>query len=208
MRQQSGFTLVEIAIVLVIIGLLLGGVLKGQEIITNAKIKNLESDFNGISAAIYSYQDRYRAIPGDDKNTVTRWGATVAAGDGNSKIASGGTIHKFDSTTAGEESRLFWLHLRNAGLVTGAKTSQDQPLNAFGGITGVSNDSTTNGSTAGTTIPGLFVGFTQIPGNIAVILETQSDDQVANTGSIRSDQADYSTNNGSSLVLHKLYFAL
>jgi len=208
MRQQAGFTLVEIAIVLVIIGLLLGGVLKGQEIITNAKIKNLESDFNGISAAIYSYQDRYRSIPGDDKNAATRWGATVASGDGNSKIAAGNAIHKFDSTTAGDESRLFWLHLRNAGLVTGAKTSQDQPLNAFGGITGVSNDSTTNGSTAGTTIPGLFVGFTQIPGNIAVILETQSDDQVANTGSIRSDQADYATNNGSSLILHKLYFAL
>jgi prepilin-type N-terminal cleavage/methylation domain-containing protein len=209
MRQQAGFTLVEIAIVLVIIGLLLGGVLKGQEIITNAKIKNLESDFNGISAAIYSYQDRYRAIPGDDKNTATRWGATVPSGDGNSKIAAGATIHKFDSTTAGEESRLFWLHLRNAGLVTGAKTSQDQPLNAFGGITGVSNDSNANGSTStGTTIPGLFVGFTQIPGNIAVILETQSDDQLANTGSIRSDQSDYTVNNGSSLVLHKLYFAL
>ncbi|MDD2814612.1 MAG: prepilin-type N-terminal cleavage/methylation domain-containing protein [Thiotrichaceae bacterium] len=209
MRQQSGFTLVEIAIVLVIIGLLLGGVLKGQEIITNAKIKNLESDFNGISAAIYSYQDRYRAIPGDDKNAATRWtGTGVTSGDGNSKIALGNTIHKFDSATAGEESRLFWLHLRNAGLVTGAKTSQDQPLNAFGGITGVSNDSTANGSTAGTTIPGLFVGFTQIPGNIAVILETQSDDQLANTGSIRSDQSDYTANNGSSLVLHKLFFAL
>lgn len=207
MRQQAGFTLVEIAIVLVIIGLLLGGVLKGQEIITNAKIKNLESDFNGISAAIYSYQDRYRAIPGDDKNTETRWGSTVTKGDGNSKIASGSTIHKFDSTTTGEESRLFWLHLRNAGLVTGAKTSQDQPLNAFGGITGVSNDSLTN-SAKGTTIPGLFVGFTQIPGNIAVILETQSDDQAADLGSIRSDQADYATTNGSSLVLHKLYFAL
>ena len=52
MKKQAGITLVEIAIVLVIIGLLLGGVLKGQEIITNAKIKNLENDFNGITAAI------------------------------------------------------------------------------------------------------------------------------------------------------------
>lgn len=207
MRQQAGFTLVEIAIVLVIIGLLLGGVLKGQEIITNAKIKNLESDFNGISAAIYSYQDRYRAIPGDDKNAGARW-TGISAGDGNSKIAAGATIHKFDSTTAGEESRLFWLHLRNAGLVTGSKTVEDQPLNAFGGITGVSNDSTTNGA-QGTTIPGLFVGFTQIPGNIAVILETQSDDKLSNSGSIRSDQTDYTTgSNGTSLVLHKLFFAL
>lgn len=209
MRQQAGFTLVEIAIVLVIIGLLLGGVLKGQEIITNAKIKNLESDFNGISAAIYSYQDRYRAIPGDDRNAAARWtGGGVTSGNGDSKIGASGTPHLFDSVIPNQESRLFWLHLRNAGLVTGSKTSQDQPLNAFGGITGVSNDSSVN-LAKGTTIPGLFVGFTQIPGNIAVILETQSDDQAADTGSIRSSVADYTTgNNGSSLVLHSLYFAL
>ena len=58
---QKGFTLVEIAIVLVIIGLLLGGILKGQEMITQAKIKNAVADFSGISAAYYGYQDRYRA---------------------------------------------------------------------------------------------------------------------------------------------------
>ena len=53
-KMQSGFTLVEIAIVLVIIGLLLGGVLKGQELITQAKIKNVANDFNGLTAAIYA----------------------------------------------------------------------------------------------------------------------------------------------------------
>src|ERR1700674_5205343 len=71
--SQSGFTLVEIAIVLVIIGLLLGGILKGQEMITQAKIKNIVNDFNGITAAINSYQDRYRSLPGDDQNATTRW---------------------------------------------------------------------------------------------------------------------------------------
>ncbi len=55
---ESGFTLVEIAIVLVIIGLLLGGILKGQEMITQAKIKNIINDFNGVTAAVNSYQDR------------------------------------------------------------------------------------------------------------------------------------------------------
>ena len=73
MKKQQGFTLVEIAIVMVIIGLLLGGVLKGQEIITNARVKNVENDFNGVTAAIYSYQDRYRAIPGDDSKVGNRW---------------------------------------------------------------------------------------------------------------------------------------
>src|SRR2546425_5148673 len=72
-KRQQGFTLVEIAIVLVIIGLLLGGILKGQEMITQAKIKNVIADFSGVSAAYHGYQDRYRAIPGDDPNAATRW---------------------------------------------------------------------------------------------------------------------------------------
>ncbi len=65
-NNQKGFTLVEIAIVLVIIGLLLGGILKGQEMIVQAKIKNAITDFSGVSAAYFGYQDRYRATPGDD----------------------------------------------------------------------------------------------------------------------------------------------
>ena len=61
MKRQSGFTLVEIAIVLVIIGLLLGGVLKGQELINSAKVKNFASDIRNISTLIYAYQDQ---LPG------------------------------------------------------------------------------------------------------------------------------------------------
>src|ERR1700704_5776013 len=91
-KIQTGFTLVEIAIVLVIIGLLLGGILKGQEMITQAKIKNVIADMTGISAAMYGYQDRYRALPGDDKNAGTagggagRWGALTASGNGDGTI--------------------------------------------------------------------------------------------------------------------------
>ena len=65
-NQQKGFTLVEIAIVLVIIGLLMGGVLKGQELINSAKVKNFANDFRSISSFVYAYQDRFRALPGDD----------------------------------------------------------------------------------------------------------------------------------------------
>ena len=82
--KQTGFTLVEIAIVLVIIGLLLGGILKGQEMITQAKIKNVVNDFNGITAAVNSYQDRYRALPGDDLSAQpARLGLGGFGGDGN-----------------------------------------------------------------------------------------------------------------------------
>ena len=73
-RNQSGFTLIEIAIVLVIIGLLLGGVLKGQELINSARVKNLANDFKNIPVFIYGYQDKFRSLPGDDArlaNNVT-----------------------------------------------------------------------------------------------------------------------------------------
>ena len=134
---QRGFTLVEIAIVLVIIGLLLGGILKGQEMITQAKIKNVIADMTGISAAMYGYQDRYRALPGDDKNAPTRWTSmptpsTPPNGDG---IINGAYL----STTASDESVLFWDELRRAGFVSG--TGSDQPFNAVSGKMGVQTGS-------------------------------------------------------------------
>ena len=108
--EQRGFTLVEIAIVLVIIGLLLGGILKGQEMIVQAKIKNVVSDLNGVTAAVSSYQNRYRALPGDDKSANARWTLTNQQGDGNGTISG-----KYNTSTASDESALFWLHLRLAG---------------------------------------------------------------------------------------------
>src|SRR5262249_51166953 len=101
-RTQSGFTLVEIAIVLVIIGLLLGGILQRQEMINQAKIKNVINDFNGITVAISSYQDRYRALPGDDQNATTRWpspGPNPAKGNGDGVIA--GLYNANDTSNGG-----------------------------------------------------------------------------------------------------------
>ena len=67
MRQyrQGGFTLIEIVIVLVILGLLMGGVLKGQELITSARVRSVTSLMDGVKAAFYGFQDRYRGLPGD-----------------------------------------------------------------------------------------------------------------------------------------------
>jgi prepilin-type N-terminal cleavage/methylation domain-containing protein len=64
-RVQGGFTLIEIVIVLVILGLLMGGVLKGQELITSARVRSLNALMDGVKSAYYGFQDRYRALPGD-----------------------------------------------------------------------------------------------------------------------------------------------
>ena len=89
--KQSGFTLVEIAIVLVIVGLLLGGVLKGQELITSGKAKALYADKTAIQTAVNTYQDRFRALPGDDAAAGGRFTglACGVAGAGGSAVNSG-----------------------------------------------------------------------------------------------------------------------
>src|SRR5436190_9268805 len=134
-RKQTGFTLVEIAIVLVIIGLLLGGILKGQEMITQAKIKNVVADFSGISAAYYGYQDRYRAIPGDDPGAAARWAVAPAATSGNGNGIVAGTYNNAGAVcVAGTEACSWWDHLRRAGFVAGAGVLQ--PTNAFAGQIG------------------------------------------------------------------------
>lgn len=192
MQQQVGFTLVEIAIVLVIIGLLLTGVMKGQEIITNAKAKNIENSFKQVSAAIYTYQDRYFALPGDDKK-ATRFGESVKTGNRNGKIEG-----KFDSNTQSKESNLIWLHLRNAGLIAGKKDDYTQPNNALGGIIGVSSENVVN-------IKGTFIGFSNIPGKVATIIEAHMDDGMTKSGSIQAEPTDDVYKDGE---IYSLYFAM
>jgi prepilin-type N-terminal cleavage/methylation domain-containing protein len=174
--MQKGFTLVEIAIVLVIIGLLLGGILKGQEMITQAKIKNVMADMSGVSAAMYGYQDRYKALPGDDRNAGTatgRWGAATGSGNGDGIINN-----PYLSATAGHESLMFWDHLRRAGFISG--TGAEQPFNAVAGRMGVqTGDGPAQGTapagvlgTPGTppTVPitGLMLCSANLPDKIAI----------------------------------------
>ena len=184
--RQQGFTLVEIAIVLVIIGLLLGGILKGQEMITQAKIKNVIADFSGVSAAYHGYQDRYRAIPGDDPNAATRWTVPTAAvnGSGNGVVAG-----LYNSALATDESRLWWDHLRRAGFVSGSGTNQ--PFNAVTGLIGVQTGDGANGPVLGAGgagaggFSGLIICSANLPDKIAIAVDTQMDDGQRLSGSVR-----------------------
>jgi prepilin-type N-terminal cleavage/methylation domain-containing protein len=143
--RQAGFTLVEIAIVLVIIGLLLGGVLKGQEMIENAKIKSIVSDMKAVQAAYNGYIDRYKAIPGDD-TTVTMnargWTASAAAGGGNANGVL--TITAAQAFANGGEERSFWRAIRASGLLAGdpvgAAGVAGLPRHSAGGLMAVASD--------------------------------------------------------------------
>jgi prepilin-type N-terminal cleavage/methylation domain-containing protein len=178
-RNQSGFTLIEIAIVLVIIGLLLGGVLKGQELITQAKVKNVANDFNAVSVGVLGYQDRYKRLPGDDAN-ATRWGASAPIAT-NGTLGDGIVAGNYDSTSTTDESTVFWAHLRLAGFIGGDTTSAaeavKQPLNAAGGLLGVQRS-----------VPGLAghaVCSTNLSGKIANAIDSQFDDGKPDSGSVR-----------------------
>lgn len=209
MRQQ-GFTLVEIALVIVIIGLLVGGFFKGKELIKQAKIKSIESTFESVAKALYTYQERYHALPGDDKE-ATRFDPKITVpGTQNGKIDG-----LFDSTKMDDEPRLVWLHLRYANLIPRTfiddpqqsnSQLQEQPRNVFNGIIGISNDLNINGAKLkiGENMPGIFVGFTNIPGDIAEILDLTQDDGLANSGRVRSNRDNYQDKT----LSYKVYFYL
>ena len=181
---QRGFTLVEIAIVLVIIGLLLGGILKGQEMITQAKIKNLISDFSGVSVAYHGYVDRYRKIPGDDGDANARWTlgiASPAAGGFNDGAITGA----YASITPNDESRLFWLHLRRAGFVSG--TDQEQPFNSVAGKIGVQTGNAASPPAAALGgFTSIIVCSANLPDKMAIAVDTQMDDGAPDKGGVRA----------------------
>ncbi len=186
--RQQGFTLIEIAIVLVIIGLLLGGVLKGRELIENSKVKNAANDINGVSAAFYAYQDRYKRLPGNDGPLADlqarggSWANITLAGDNDGAIE----VTAAQTFSGAGENAAFWQHLKAAGLISGnpADTAVAAlPRNAFGGLIGITTADVMGG------LLGNKLCLSQVPGKAAASLDAQFDDGNGATGNFRATQA-------------------
>lgn len=183
MNKQSGFTLVEIAIVLVIIGLLLGGVLKGQELINSAKVKSLTGDFRTISTFVYAYQDRFRNMPGDDPRATANVGGAIGANGlpGNSRIE--GT---WNSMTNTHESYLFWEHVRRANLAVGPTEASTTAVpdfiarNSEAGRLGITGEPPMAGWGGS-----FFICSANIAGRFARQMDVNIDDGNTTTGSLR-----------------------
>lgn len=189
---QSGFTLVEIAIVLVIIGLILGGVLQGQVMIENAKYKKFVKEIDSYRAAVYTFQDKYQALPGDLATASTLLDAAAVNGNGNGAVA-GGTCN-----AAGEEACTIWSHLRYEGLIAGDPSQTGataRPNHAYGGLV-----DTIATATWGNGVNELKFFLRLIPGDVAQRYDNEFDDGDATSGRIARNGGSGSTYNQNALL--------
>jgi prepilin-type N-terminal cleavage/methylation domain-containing protein len=197
-KWQGGFTLVEIAIVLMIIGLLIGGMLRGQELITSARVRNIIDQKNAIQTAHLGFMDRYRMLPGD----LT---AAQAAIVGNG--ATGGGWGGDGGFTTALHSALYFQNLVAAGflscanctaLATGVASVANSPVNVFGGVVRVGMESGTVAGTPASFYSSLGVAPVRLimstGGSIdsAILKEVdlKSDDGLPGTGNLRFGNFD------------------
>ena len=189
MRKQQGFTLVEIAIVLVIIGLLLGGILRGQELIQNARVRNIIDQQNGIKAAFFGFQDRFRMIPGDlTAAQVVQVGSGVigatVANAGNGVIDAGDSAAAFQNITV-----TGFISCQTCTAAAPAVAAPaNSPVNVYGGALQLVSD---NAYSTATSFPGdgairhnIKTG-NLIPSNVLYEADVKVDDGVPNNGQFR-----------------------
>lgn len=186
MRKQQGFTLVEIAIVLVIIGLLLGGILRGQELIQNARVRNIIDQQNGIKAGFFGFQDRFRMIPGDlTAAQVAQVGSGVVA----AAAGGDGAIGAADSSVAFQNITVTgFISCQNCTSTAGASTPTNSPVNVYGGALELATDNVYSS-------PGQYTAVVAarhniktgnlIPGNVLAEADVKVDDAVPNNGQFR-----------------------
>jgi prepilin-type N-terminal cleavage/methylation domain-containing protein len=134
---QRAFSLVELSIVLVILGLLIGGILSGQSLIRAAELRSISTDYNRYVTATQTFRDKYFALPGDMSNATSFWLATASCpgtagtgtqtcnGNGNGMIETTGLASQYT------EVFTFWQHLANAGLIEGSYTGISGPNNTW-----------------------------------------------------------------------------
>lgn len=110
-KKHKGFTLVELSIVIVIIGLIVAGVVGGQALVKQSRLRGVVTDINKYTIAHNAFKLEYDALPGDFNKAADFWGAQVASGNGNGHI-----------TYADNEPLAYWEHLQMAGLIDGSYT--------------------------------------------------------------------------------------
>ncbi|RYE12290.1 MAG: prepilin-type N-terminal cleavage/methylation domain-containing protein [Rickettsiales bacterium] len=120
-EQNKAFTLIELSIVLIIIGLIIGGILAGQEIIKQAAIRGLIKDLNGIQTSVNTFKIKYNFLPGDFPNAGAIWTSSTCPVGVTSSGCNGNGNWQIDNDgyRSGSEMYRFWQHLNLARLMSG-----------------------------------------------------------------------------------------
>ncbi|MEO8441218.1 MAG: prepilin-type N-terminal cleavage/methylation domain-containing protein [Betaproteobacteria bacterium] len=197
MRKQQGFTLIEIAIVLVIIGLLLGGVLKGQELINAARVRNIASQLDGVKIAYLGFQDRFRVLPGDMPDLVATANIPGAGATGGCGVVGGFCGNgRIDPA----ENLVVWNQLSHANFISGsyngavgavqttvvAPTSTTSPVNPYNGFLLLTFDQDFGDIAAAPPNAAMNIKTGgNIPSGTLTELDRKVDDGIAGTGSFR-----------------------
>lgn len=195
LRGQSGFTLVEVAIVIVISGLLMGWVLKGQELITSARVRNLISQQDNIKAAYFGFYDRYRALPGDYREASGNIAGIGTACGNNGNGDGDGRIEGASASPPGDEYILAWEHLTKSGFMQGSYTCSSPespattPTSAFAVLLNVAWDTSYAAPAPPTARHNLKTG-NQVPSDILAEIDRKIDDGNATSGSFRFSDYD------------------
>ena len=149
--MKIGFSLVELSIVLVILGLLVGGILAGQSLIHAAELRTVTRDYQNHLTAIQTFRGKYFQLPGDMNNAVKFWGAQAgattdgtdatcialtAAATGTATCNGNGDNEVSGTATLYHEMFRFWQHLANAGLIEGSFSGVKGSGSAFEHLVG------------------------------------------------------------------------
>lgn len=119
--RRSGFTLVEISVVLIILGLLVGGVITGQTLIRSAELNSIVSEQAKYSSALDAFEQKYNALPGDMPNAYFVFGATCGADSADTTAGCNGNGNGLINRENGESVKA-WSHLARAGIIPGSYT--------------------------------------------------------------------------------------